>query len=213
MGSALWPDRLALRVRMGVHTGEVQERSGNYFGSAVNRAARVMDAANGAQILVSVSTREVMSGDQDEAWRWVDLGVHELRDVVDPMRLYRIDSPSFASDPRPPRSGSVSAGNLPAIASTLVGRSDDVHTIVHDLATSRVVTLSGVGGIGKTQLALAVGRQMQSRDACGVWFAPLDTIDRPEALLSTLFGQLCIEGRAGSDLTRSSRASASATGC
>jgi class 3 adenylate cyclase len=113
LAAADWPDGVSLRVRMGLHTGEGHERDGDYFGSAVNRAARVMDAANGSQILLSLATREVVGHDFDPATRLVDLGVHELRDVVDPVRLYRLEGPAFASDPRPPRTGGVGAGKLP----------------------------------------------------------------------------------------------------
>jgi class 3 adenylate cyclase len=85
LAAADWPAGLSLKVRMGLHTGEGHERGGDYFGSAVNRAARVLDAANGSQILVSSSTREVLGGDVDASSVLVDLGVHELRDVVDPV--------------------------------------------------------------------------------------------------------------------------------
>ncbi|HZY29907.1 MAG TPA: adenylate/guanylate cyclase domain-containing protein, partial [Jiangellaceae bacterium] len=98
-----WPEGLALMVRMGLHTGESHERESNYFGPAVNRAARVMDAANGRQILVSSATREVVGGELGGSTTLLDLGVHELRDVIEPVRLYRVDDGAFAGDPRPPR--------------------------------------------------------------------------------------------------------------
>jgi predicted ATPase/class 3 adenylate cyclase/DNA-binding CsgD family transcriptional regulator len=198
---ANWPDDLALSVRMGLHTGEAQEREGDYFGPSVNRAARVMDAANGRQILVSAATYEIVGGVRAAAWRWVDLGVHELRDVLDPVRLYRVEAPAFASDPRPPRTGSVRAGNLPAAPAPLVGRSDDIEALAADLAAARVVTLTGVGGIGKTRLALEVGRRLQAERPDGVWLAALDTIDRPDAVLPTLLGLFSIDARAADELS------------
>ncbi len=124
-----WPDDVALSVRMGLHSGAAHERDDDYFGAAVNRAARVMDAANGAQILVSASTRGVLGPDGATSCHWIDLGIHELRDVLDPVRLYRVESSEFGSDPRPPRAGSVRAGNLPAVSASLVGRDEDIDAL------------------------------------------------------------------------------------
>jgi predicted ATPase/class 3 adenylate cyclase/DNA-binding CsgD family transcriptional regulator len=197
---AAWPEELALAVRMGLHSGEAQERDEDYFGAAVNRAARVMDAANGSQILVSGSTREVLGPNQPPDCRWIDLGIHELRDVLDPVRLYRVESPEFDSDPRPPRAGSVRAGNLPATSAPLVGRDEDIDAVVADLVTSRFVTLTGVGGIGKTRLALAVGHRLQPQHGDGVWLAALDTVDRPDALVPALLGLFGIEARTTGDV-------------
>ena len=187
-------------VRMGLHTGESHERDGNYFGPAVNRAARVMDAANGRQILVSSATREVVGGELGGSTTLVDLGVHELRDVIEPVRLYRVDDGAFASDPRPPRTGGVRAGNLPTGSGVLLGRDADLEAVAGDLAAARVVTLTGVGGIGKTRLALEVGRGSQTEWRDGVWFAALDTIDTPDAMLRALLGLLGIEPRSQPDL-------------
>ena len=200
LAAADWPEGRSLKVRMGLHTGEGHERGGDYFGPAVNRAARVMDAANGSQTLVSSSTREVLRGDVDASSALVDLGVHELRDIVDPVRLYRLDDARFESDPRPPRTGGVRAGNLPTTSASLLGRAEEIEAVMDDLALARVVTLTGVGGIGKTRLALEVARQLQAERRDGVWFVALDTIDRPDALLRSLLGPLGIEARAESEL-------------
>ena len=200
LATATWPHDLELSVRMGLHSGEARERGGEFFGAAVNRASRVMDAANGAQIIATAATRELVGDDRGIECRWIDLGVHELRDVVDPVRLYRVGASAFESDPRPPRTRSGRAGNLPALAAQLVGRSDDVETVVADLATARVVTLTGVGGIGKTTLALEVGRRLQPQAPDGVWLAALDTIERPDALLPLLLSLFGVDAWAVGDL-------------
>jgi predicted ATPase/class 3 adenylate cyclase/DNA-binding CsgD family transcriptional regulator len=200
LAGARWPGGLALMVRMGVHTGEGHERDDDYFGPAVNRAARVMDAANGRQILVSPATREVVGGELGGSTTLVDLGVHELRDVIGSVRLYRVDDGAFASDPRPPRTSGVRAGNLPTGSGVLLGREADLEAVVGDLAAARVVTLTGVGGIGKTRLALEVGRRSQTEWRDGVWFAALDTIDTPDAMLRALLGVLGIEPRSHAHL-------------
>jgi predicted ATPase/DNA-binding CsgD family transcriptional regulator len=193
LASASWPDDLALRVRVGLHTGEGHERDRDYFGPAVNRAARVMDAANGAQILVSAATREVLGGDQVASTSLVDLGVHELRDVVEPMRLYRLDAAGFVSDERPPLTGGVRAGNLPNPAGPILGRGDEVGAVIVDLTLARVVTLTGVGGIGKTRLALEVGHLVQAQWRDGVWFGALETVSRPDDLIPSLLGSLGVD--------------------
>jgi hypothetical protein len=185
---------------MGLHTGESHERDGDYFGPAVNRAARVKDAASGRQILVSSATREIVGGELGGSTTLSDLGVHELRDVIEPVRLYRVDDGAFVSDPRPPRTGGVRAGNLPTGSGVLLGREADLEAVVGDLAAARVVTLTGVGGIGKTRLALEVGRGSQTDWRDGVWFAALDAIDTPDAMLRAVLGLLGIEPRSQSDL-------------
>jgi predicted ATPase/class 3 adenylate cyclase/DNA-binding NarL/FixJ family response regulator len=200
LAGARWSEGLALMVRMGLHTGESHERDGDYFGPAVNRAARVMDAANGRQILVSSATREIVGRELGGSTTLLDLGVHELRDVTEPVRLYRVADGAFASDPRPPRTGGIRSGNLPAGSGVLLGREADVDAVFGDLAAARVVTLTGVGGIGKTRLALEVGRGSQTEWRDGVWFAALDTIDAPDALLRMLLGLLGIEPRSRPDL-------------
>jgi predicted ATPase/class 3 adenylate cyclase/DNA-binding CsgD family transcriptional regulator len=199
LASARWPVGLALMVRMGLHTGESHARGDDYFGPAVNRAARVKDAANGRQILVSSATREVLGGELGGS-TLLDLGLHELRDVIEPVRLYRVDDGAFASDPRPPRTGGVRTGNLPTGSGAFLGREADVEAVAGDLAAARVVTLAGVGGIGKTRLALEVGRGSQTEWRDGVWFAALDTIDTPDAMLRALLGVLGIEPRSQPDL-------------
>jgi len=200
LAAARWPAGLALTVRMGLHTGESHERDGSYFGPAVNRAARVMDAANGRQILVSSATREVVGVELGGSTTLLDLGVHELRDVIEPVRLYRVEDGAFASDPRPPRTSGVRSGNLPPGSGVLFGRDADLKAVAKDLAGARVVTLTGVGGIGKTRLALEVARGSQTEWHDGVWFAALDAIDTPDAMLRMLLGLLGIEPRPRPDL-------------
>jgi predicted ATPase/class 3 adenylate cyclase/DNA-binding NarL/FixJ family response regulator len=200
LAGARWPEGLALMVRMGLHTGESREHEGDYFGPVVNRAARVMDAANGRQILVSSATREIVGGERGDSTTLLDVGVHELRDVIEPVRLYRVDDGAFASDPRPPRTGGIRSGNLPLGSGVLLGREADLEAVAGDLAAARVVTLTGVGGIGKTRLALEVGRGSRTEWRDGVWFAALDTIDTPEAMLRALLGLLSIEPRSQADL-------------
>ncbi len=157
-----WPGP-QLRVRMGLHLGEAVERGGDYFGPAVNTAARVEAAGHGGQILMTEAVRLAAGVEA------TDLGVHELRDVGEPLRLYQFGGGRFGAL----RVASVSSTNLPAAVTSLVGRADDVQAVRTALLSSRLVTLTAGGGIGKTRLAVAVGELELPEREDGVWFADL----------------------------------------
>lgn len=162
-----WPEPVELRVRMGIHTGEAQERDDDYFGPALNRAARIMGAAHGGQVLVSASTAELLDGEL-----LVDLGEHRLKDLSQPMRLFQL-----GDDPFPAIATlSVGAGTLPVQRTELLGRDDDVATVVDLVSTHRLVTLIGFGGIGKTRLALAAAAEVADHHQRGVHFVDLAPI-------------------------------------
>ena len=198
LAAAAWPSGVELRVRMGLHTGEAHERAGHFYGPTVVRAVRVKDAANGGQILVSATAREALGNTLGPRARLVELGVHELRDLAEPAGLFRLDDPSFVSDLRPPSSGGVRTGNISPDDSVLLGRGAAVGEIERDLGHARVVTLTGVGGIGKTRLALEVGRRRRYAYRDGVWIARLERLGRGDEVLPTLLALFGIES-AGRD--------------
>jgi predicted ATPase/DNA-binding SARP family transcriptional activator len=150
-----WPDGVELRVRMGLHTGATFERGGNYFGPPVNRAARVMGAAHGGQVLVSQVTRELVD-EQRLGLRFIDLGRHRLRGLDAPEHLHQLVIEGDDTTYSPPATLGVAGYELPAPRSSLHGREDDIAALVALLETTRVVTLVGVGGVGKTRLAVEV---------------------------------------------------------
>jgi class 3 adenylate cyclase len=149
-----WPAGVALRVRMGVHTGEAEERGGDYFGPALNRAARLMMLGHGGQILCSATTAGVVEGSG-----LVDLGMHRLRDLSEPVRLFQVGAGVFA----PLRSLETFPGNLPLQLSSFVGREQELARVAKALEVSRLVTLTGVGGVGKTRLALQTAAEVLPR--------------------------------------------------
>ena len=160
-----WPTATPIRVRMGLHTGEAELRDGDYFGTAVNRAARLMAIGHGGQVLCSPATAALVEGE----FALVDLGEHRLRDLSAPLRVFQVGEGRF----EPLRSLDTVPGNLPVVLTDLVGRSDDVARIVKVVENERLVTLTGVGGIGKTRLSLAVAAAMAPSFADGCWFAEL----------------------------------------
>src|SRR5262245_36507620 len=153
------------RVRMGMHTGESQERAGDYFGSAVNRAARLVAVAHGGQIVCSRATVEVAGAHVTMR----SLGEHRLRDLGASQELFQIGDGSFP----PLQSVDAVPTNLPTVLTELIGRSGDVERITKLLDRERLVTLTGVGGVGKTRLALAVAGAAVDAFPDGVWFVEL----------------------------------------
>src|SRR6476646_148365 len=157
---------VAVKVRMGVHTGEARLRDGDYYGSEVNRAARLMAVGHGGQVLVSEVTHRLGS---DVAA--VDLGSHSLKDVGE-VGIWQLTHPSLQRD-FPPLRTLKATNNLPAPVDSFVGRQAELAGVLDALGDGRLVTLTGPGGSGKTRLALeaATGVLPSFRD--GVWFVSL----------------------------------------
>jgi predicted ATPase len=159
-----WPEGRSLRVRMGLHTGEVDERDGDYFGAAVNRTARLTAVVNGGQIVCSSATAELLTGVE-----LVDLGHHRLRDLSTPQRLFQVGAGVFL----PLRSVDAVPTNLPTVRTELIGRSQEMAGLSALVERSRLVTLTGVGGVGKTRLALGVAATVAAGFTDGCWLVEL----------------------------------------
>ena len=158
-----------LPVRVGVHSGEAEPREGDYFGVEVNRAARVMSVAHGGQVVCSGAVREHLRDRVDV----VDLGEHRLRDLSSPVHLFQIDVPGAANVFPPLRSLDAYRSNLPHELSTFIGRDEEIRGLADRLDSSRVVSIVGVGGVGKTRLALQVASELLPRYPDGVWLCEL----------------------------------------
>ncbi|HET6963222.1 MAG TPA: adenylate/guanylate cyclase domain-containing protein, partial [Acidimicrobiales bacterium] len=158
-----WDEVGGLRVRIGLHTGEASARDGDYFGPALNQVARLMGAAHGGQVLVSSTTAALLEHDAAPGIGLVDLGAHLLRDIERPERLYQVTAEGLAVDFPPLRTGETPTPGLPPRRSSFVGREGDIDQIVRLLGTDPVVTLVGIGGTGKTRLALEVAHRMTER--------------------------------------------------
>jgi len=171
-------DAVPFGVRIGLHTGEATERNRDYFGPEVNRVARLMSAAHGGQIVVSDTTKGLLRN--QVALR--PLGDHRLRGLGRRMAVHQIVADGLPSEFPPLRSLAVFAGNLPQQLSSFVGR-DQLLTEVADLVRSNpLVTLSGVGGVGKTRLALEVGAEMADEFPDGVWLVELAPVGDPSSV-------------------------------
>ncbi len=174
-------------VRMGLHTGEAIERDRNYFGSEVNRAARLMSLAHGGQVLASDATEVLLRN--RVALR--PLGEHRLRGLRGRMSVYQVVSDGLPTEFPALRSVGYFTGNLPQQLSSLVGREDVVSEVAELARANRLITLSGVGGVGKTRLALEVGAEVAGEFPDGVWMVELASVGDPAsvpAAIATVLG-------------------------
>jgi predicted ATPase/class 3 adenylate cyclase len=175
-----WPDVVgAVLVRMGLHTGEADERDGDYFGPVVNRAARLMGVAHGGQVVMTRRTAELL-GDATVTGTVVDLGSHRLRDLREIEHVYQLAVDGIPADFPPLRSLDAFDHNLPMQRTDFVGRATELDRVSSLLAQRRLVTVSAVGGAGKTRLALEVGATLLGQPFDGVHFVDLGPIDDPE---------------------------------
>jgi predicted ATPase/class 3 adenylate cyclase len=164
---------LHLPVRIGLHTGEAERRGDDFFGPALNCAARVMDAGHGGQILVSSTTAVLL-----RSHALLDLGEHHLKGLDEPERIFQLGDGKFP----PLRAPAVAAGNLPAELSTFIGRQQDVKELMETVGHHRSVTLFGVGGTGKTRLALEAARRLHPSFPDGCWLVELGLVNLDDAV-------------------------------
>jgi predicted ATPase/class 3 adenylate cyclase len=166
-----------LRVRMGLHTGEPLIRNDGYVGMDVHRAARVMSAGHGGQVVVSERTRSFLPDDLPLR----DLGVHRLKDLRDPERLYQLGDDEF------PPLRTLDASNLPVAATQLLGRERELGEVVSLLSSaSRLVTIVGPGGTGKTRLALQACAELVGQVKDGVYWVSLAGVTEPDLMASEM---------------------------
>jgi class 3 adenylate cyclase len=163
-----WPMELPLGVRMGLHTGEGSPGGDNHVGLDVQRAARIAQAGHGGQVLVSAATRGLVEHALPQGVSLRDLGRHRLKDIAPPEHLYDLVIQGLRADFSPPRTLGARPRVLPLQLTSLVGRAEEITEVTGLLDRTRLVTLSGPGGVGKTRLALAVAERVHGRFGAGV---------------------------------------------
>jgi predicted ATPase/class 3 adenylate cyclase len=173
-----------IRVRIGIHTGEPLVTEEGYVGVDVHRAARIMSAGHGGQVLLSEKTRALIGEEQ----MLTDLGLHRLKDMRRPEKLFQLGDHVF------PPLKTLDATNLPVAASPLLGRERELAELRALLAESRLVTVTGPGGTGKTRLALQVVAELVGSPKDGVFWVPLADLADPALVLPTIAQRLGARG-------------------
>jgi predicted ATPase/class 3 adenylate cyclase len=180
-----WAESDPLRVRMAMHTGAAQERDGDYFGPPVNRVARLLSAAHGGQVLLSLPTHEMVRDQLPAGMSLVELGEHRLKDLFRPERVFQLVSPDLPSEFPPLRTLDTYRNNLPLQPTPLIGREKEVSEVCDLLRSdeTRLLTLTGPGGTGKTRLALQAAADLLEDFPDGTFFVPLVTLTEAELFL------------------------------
>jgi predicted ATPase/class 3 adenylate cyclase len=194
LASALWPQEAAVRVRMGVHTGEALLGGDNYVGLSVHRASRIADAAHGGQILISEPTLAEVRERLPVGVSVRPLGQHWLRDLESPESLTQLVVAGLPSDFPPLRVSRRRMLHLPAELTPFIGRETELHRVTASLSEARLVTLVGPGGTGKTRLAVRVASSVAGSFPDGVAFVALDDVSSADFVASAIAPALGIAG-------------------
>jgi predicted ATPase/class 3 adenylate cyclase len=185
-----WPTAMPLRVRMALHSGEAELREGDYFGPVVNRCARLRAIAHGGQILLSLATEELARRALPGGVSARDLGSHHLRDVTEPEHLFQLLHPDLPADFPPLRSATTFPNNLPQPLTSFVGRERETGEVRRLIETTRLLTLTGPGGCGKTRLAIHGATQLLGQFPDGAWLVELGPLADPALVVPTVISVL-----------------------
>ena len=177
IAAATWPGDATVRVRMGLHTGEPRSGEGGYVGLDVHRAARICAAGHGGQIIVSQTSRDLLTNDLPADVSSVDLGEHRLKGIDEAQHLYQVAAPGLATSFAPLRTAGGRPNNLPRELTSFVGRDRQLEAASRILATTPLLTLVGPGGVGKTRLALRLAVEHLDEYDEGAWLVELGSVE------------------------------------
>ncbi len=189
-----------LKVRCGLHSGVAFGRDGDYYGSTVNRAARIMAAAHGGQILVSQAVADAVGAELPADCVLLDLGLVRLRDLASPERVHQLAHPALRREFPPLRSLAATPNNLPGQLTSFVGRNRELAEVRALLQKTRLLTLTGTGGLGKTRLSLQVAAEALDDYPDGAWFVELAPLADPRRVALAIASALNLKEEAGRPL-------------
>jgi predicted ATPase/class 3 adenylate cyclase len=192
-----WPEGARVAARIGVHAGEVHRADDGLVGIDVHRAARVASAAHGGQVLVSEAAHQLAQDALPDELQLRDLGEHRLKDLARFERLHQLQIPGLPKDFPAPRTLDSRHHNLPVQATPFVGRQDELSQLIELVRSSRLVTITGVGGSGKTRLALQAAGEMVGDFADGVWLVELASVTDPDGVDGALLAALALTQNPG----------------
>ncbi len=184
--SADWSPIGDLKIRIGVHSGEAEVRDGDYFGTALSRVARIMDAGHGGQTLLSAATAGLIRRDPGDGLSLIDLGEHRFKDLGERDRVYQLVGDGLHADFPRIRSLESVPNNLPDQLTSFVGRQQELADVIEVIAENRLVTLTGVGGVGKTRLAIQAAAESVDQFGDGVFLVELAAIEDAALVTRTL---------------------------
>jgi len=187
----------AIKVRMGLHTGEAELRDGDYYGGTLNRAARIMSAGHGGQILISEVTSQLVREHLPAEISMFDLGEHNFKGLLRPEKIHQLNSPDLPKEFPPIQSLNALPNNLPPQLTSFIGREKEKNDASTLLASTRMLTFIGPGGTGKTRLSLQLGEEQLDKFKDGVWFVELAPLTDPAYITSTIasiFGLREVQG-------------------
>jgi predicted ATPase/class 3 adenylate cyclase len=200
--TAEWEEPVVIKVRMAIHTGAAELRDGDYFGSPVNRAARLMAAGHGGQLLISLSTHELVRDHLPEGVTLRDLGLHRLKDLARPEQVFQVVHPAL--DAEFPALKTLDnpelKNNLPRQLNAFIGRETVLSEVTSLLTKTKLLTLTGAGGFGKTRLSLQVAADVLEQYPDGVWLVELAPVTEPSRVLQTVAAVLGVKEKPGQTL-------------
>ena len=200
IAAATWPGDATVRVRMGLHTGEPRSGEGGYVGIDVHRAARICAAGHGGQILVSQTSRELLTNDLPADVSLLDLGEHRLKGIDEAQRLFQVAAPGLADSFGPLRTAGGRPNNLPRELTSFVGRDRQLEAASRILATTPLLTLVGPGGVGKTRLALRLAVEHLDEYDEGAWLVELGSVEDGALVFQTVAATMAIAEQPGKDI-------------
>ena len=201
LANATWPADSHVRVRMGIHVGEVTiDEDDDYVGLAVHQAARISAAAHGGQVLTSKAVQAQAEQRVPPDVSLKPIGRFRLKDFPEPQDLFQLHHPDLQGDFPAPRTAPGARHNLPKAISSFIGRDRDVAEVAELLETARLVTLTGPGGCGKTRLAIEAASASFPVRPDGIWFVDLAPVSDRELVLSVAANAMGVqESRASAD--------------
>lgn len=192
-----WGELGQLRVRMALHTGAAEARDRDYFGPTLNRCARLLSAAHGSQILLSAATEELVRDALPKDVSLRSLGLHRLKDLQRPEHIFQVIDPELLTEFSSLRTLNAVPNNLPIQLTSFIGREREMKEVKELLTQTRLLTLTGSGGCGKTRLALQVAADLLEDYPDGVWFVDLSVLADSALVPSTVAVTLGIHEEPG----------------
>jgi predicted ATPase/class 3 adenylate cyclase len=195
-----WELEGSIRVRMALHTGEAAEQAGDYVGASLNHIGRLIAACHGGQIVLTRVSMELVRDQLPQEVRLTDLGIHRFRDLIHPEHIFQADIDGLPAGFPPLKSLEVHPNNFPSLLTNFIGREQEMETIRQLVASTRLLTLTGPGGTGKTRLSLEVANQIIEDFPDGAWLVELAPLSNPALLSQTVAMVLNVREQPGRSL-------------